>query len=184
MFRSTEFVARSALLLIALAVAGCAPGDTAYQDVEQLPLDSLDADTSTAAGPSTHPTPIIAADTAGAVVPTASVPIRGPRDTVRAVAVVRGRAELEVDPKTYMAADYMLVRLRSGRVTSAETWTTRAGEFFFENVRPGTYELQFLKSPKEPQPVYRMRVTVRAGEKMLLPVVHIPIDSIKSGARG
>ena len=178
---------RSALLLVALAGIGCAPGDTAPEDVGRLPLDSLGADTSTGAvvvDTITPITPIIPVDTARPVVPTTSLPVRVPRDTVRAVAVVQGRAELEVDAKTYMPADYLLVRLQSGRVTTAEAWTTRSGEFFFENVRPGTYELQFLMSPKEPQPVYRMRVTVQTGGKMLLPVVHIPIDSIKSPTRG
>jgi hypothetical protein len=177
---------RSALLLVVLAAVGCGPGDTAYEDAGPLPLDTLGADTATGAvvvDTITPMTPIVPADAESPVVPTTSMPVRVPRDTAR-VAVVHGRAELEVDAKTYMPADYLLVRLESGRATAAEAWTTRTGEFFFENVRPGTYELQFLKSQKEPRPVYRMRVTVRAGERMLLPVVHIPIDSIKSPTRG
>jgi hypothetical protein len=177
--------ARHALLLVALSSAGCAPADTANDEVVQLPRDSLGADTTDAGADSvTLNTPVVTVDTTRPTLPSIALPGRLPRDTVRAAAVVYGRAELEVDTKTFMPADYLLVRLQSGRSTISETWTTRSGEFYFENVRPGTYELQFLKSPKELRPVYRRQVTVTAGGKVSLPVVHIPVDSIKIPTRG
>jgi hypothetical protein len=187
----TGHAARSALLLVAFCAAGCTPDDAAYDEIAEQPLDTLVADTGrlitdtggivTDTAPAASP--VLRDDTArSTIVPSVRPPVLPSRDTVRAV--VQGRAELQVDAKTYMAADYLLVRLQSGRITVGEAWTTRTGEYYFENVRPGTYELVFMRSPKEPRPLYRTRVTVQTGGSMSLPVVHIPIDSIKSPTRG
>jgi hypothetical protein len=104
-------------------------------------------------------------------------------NAVDAVAkVVQGVAEVRIDDKQAVPADYLRVALRGGR-TAAEAFTSSTGEFFFEDVPAGSYELVFLTATKEARQVYATTVRIGPGAIVRLPTVHIPVDSVRTRRR-
>lgn len=92
------------------------------------------------------------------------------------VQVVFGRAEIEVSTKRFVAAEYLRVNLMGGR-QPFETVTNRNGEFFFERVPPGKYDLVFLTA-KEDRKIYTVPVVVGRVPKLQLSDVHIPLGAV------
>lgn len=113
-------------------------------------------------------------------VPPVRDPAAGPDTAPR---TVQGRVELQIDAKTFTPGDYLRVRLIAPG-TTRETWTNRNGEFSFEDAPANASELLFLTGDKLELVVYRQHVRIGAGPVVRLPVVHIPIDSIKRRAAG
>jgi hypothetical protein len=169
---------RCAVALAALLTAGCMqeemdpPAAVATEDT--LALDSA---TFGGAQPDTtaplEPTPVPNAP------PTASRPVStiAPRDTGIARAVF-GTAEIQVDSTTFAPADYLRVVLR-GEGGTYETLTDRSGQFVFEDVPAGRYELLFITATKDQRVVHREPVTLTATGKIALPAVHIPVRSLR-----
>lgn len=106
-------------------------------------------------------------------------PTRAPARAASVAAIVHGIAELQIDEKQFVPADYLRAALRGGAPVQ-ETLTSAGGEFFFENVPAGRYQLVFLTVTKDARQVYATTVRVEAGDRVRLPPVHIPIDSVRS----
>lgn len=197
MMRYVQRGAAAIFLIGCSSAAACAESDPEYGDLEQV--QSLEEDTGwavtpgagagmeEAGGEAVHDAdgeedpaiqpPILAAPTPRAAPPLSSRQARRP-----VAKVVHGVAELQVDAKQFVPADYLRAELRGGRVVP-ESLTGGDGEFFFKDVPAGTYELTFLTVTKDARQVYATAVEVGSGERVRLPPVHIPIDSVKSRKR-
>lgn len=117
--------------------------------------------------------------TAPAPAAAGQAPTQPPGREASVAAVVHGIAELQIDEKRFMPADYLRTVLR-GDAPVQETLTSASGEFFFQNVPPGRYQLVFLTVTKDARQVYATPVRVDSGDRIRLPPVHIPIDSVGS----
>lgn len=173
----------AAVVLVGCSWLGAACADP---DPESAGLNGLDGDH---APPGAIDTAAGAADTAAHTVapgradreplpapPQSAAPPPARTATAR---VVHGLVELRIDSEQFVPADYLRAVLRGGRRTP-EALTSATGEFFFENVPAGTYELAFLTVTKDARQVYATKVEVGSGDRVLLPHVHIPIDSVRS----
>jgi hypothetical protein len=110
---------------------------------------------------------------------TSGAPGRAPvRDTTRVAQAVFGRAEIAFDARTYAPADYMRVTLDDGR-RRFEALSDGSGAFFFENVPVGRYQLVVTTATKDQRVVWRAPAAISGSGKVELPVIHIPIDSIR-----
>lgn len=167
----------------ALASSGCtaepraaavAAMDTATIDPAASAADTISTsnlpDTVKAIEDTPEPTP---APRETSTRPSRPQPLALPDDPVE---VVFGRAEIEVSPKRFVAAEYLRVNLMGGR-QPFETVTNRNGEFFFERVPPGKYDLVFLTA-KEDRKVYTVPVVVGRVPKLQLSDIHIPLGAV------
>lgn len=160
---------------------GAAPPDAAADTLPWLPDDTvvLSPDVPTAApGAAGEPRPM--------PLPQIEAPVAAPggavrpvRDTTRVVQAVFGRAEIAFDARTFAPADYMSVSLEGGR-RRFEALSDAGGSFFFENVPPGRYELVVRTATKDQRVVWRVPASISGTGKFDLPVIHIPIDSIRT----
>lgn len=180
----------SIMLLAAALLAACgnaAPDDDLQLGATQDPttLDTLPWPGDAADEPALAGAPQAGPDvdaplpvTLPQVLPTApSMPAR--TDTARVVQAVFGRAEIAYDARTYAPADYMNVTLEDGR-RRFEALSDASGAFFFENVPAGRYQLVVSTATKDRRVVWRVPTAIRGTGKVELPVLHIPIDSIRS----
>jgi hypothetical protein len=177
-----------ALLLAACAAAadeelavGAAPDTVAEDTLSWMPHDTTDV-------------PVLVSQPATGSEPTPSRPVPLPqiqepttspaparpavRDTSRVVQAVFGRAEIAFDARTYAPADYMRVTLEDGR-RRFEALSDGSGSFFFENVPVGRYRLVVSTGTKDQRVVWRAPADINGTGKVELPVIHIPIDSIR-----
>lgn len=171
----------------ASAATGCADAEFEADEVRMAPAVEMDtaevemdiAEVEILESPATGAAPQPVRTQPVRAQPVRARPMQLPAAATEMAAVVHGVAELQIDEKQFVPADYLRAVLRGKRAVP-EALTSAGGEFFFENVPPGTYELAFLTVAKNARQVYAIPVEIGAGERVRLPPVHIPIDSVKS----
>lgn len=176
----TDRVTVCAVALATLLTSGCMEAEleqpAAVTPEDSLLLDSL-AVTPVPANGEPRPAEPLTPDRTPVISRPASTTTTA-RDTGQVARAVFGTAEIQVDSTTFAPADYLRVLLQGERVRF-ETLTDRSGQFIFENVPAGRYELVFITATKDQRVVHRAPVTLEAGGKVALPAMHIPLRSLR-----